>query len=184
MSIRNAMCAAVCPLLVGFALCGCGTDYRWRSGVPSEMRTVSVPTFRNETDVQELGAIAARQVLREFQREGTFKVASADDAAVEVQGVIKSVSAGSVYYKRMESMRVHEQRFVISADVSVIDRRSGKVVVDNRRYAAETTYLSDTDIVTARRDASGRAAEDLARQIVDDVTSYRWEGEKEKEAVK
>ena len=148
------------------------------------MRTVSVPTFRNESDVVELGAVATRQVLREFQREGTFKIASADDAAVEVQGVIKSVSAGSVYYKRMETMRAYEQRFIIAADVSVIDRRSGKVVVDNRHYAAETTYLTDTDIVTARRDASGRAAEDLARQIVDDVTSYRWDGSKAKEAVK
>jgi hypothetical protein len=38
------------------------------------MRTVSVPTFRNETDVVELGAIAARQTLREFQREGTFAI--------------------------------------------------------------------------------------------------------------
>ena len=169
--------------LAAFALAGCA-GYRWTSPVPSDMRTVSVPTFRNESDVVELGAVATRQVLREFQREGTFKIASADDAAVEVQGVIKSVSAGSVYYKRMETMRAYEQRFIISADVSVIDKRSGKVVVDSRHYAAETTYLSDTDIVTARRDASGRAAEDLARQIVDDVTSYRWDGAKEKEAVK
>ena len=61
---------------------------------------------------------------------------------------------------------------------------SGKVVVNNRRYGAETTYFSDTDIATARRDASGRAVEDLARQIVDDVTSCRWDDTKAKEAVK
>ena len=169
--------------LAAFALAGCA-GYRWTSPVPSDMRTVSVPTFRNESDVVELGAVATRQVLREFQREGTFKIASADDAAVEVQGVVKSASSALIHFKRMETMRAYEHRLVVSADVSVIDRRSGKVVVDNRRYVAETTYLSNTDIVTARRDASGRAADDLARQIVDDVTSCRWDGAKAKEAVK
>ena len=169
--------------LAAFALAGCA-GYRWTSPVPSDMRTVSVPTFRNESDVVEIGAVATRQVLREFQREGTFKIASADDAAIEVQGVVKSASAARIHFKRMTNMRAYEQRLVVSADVSVVDRRNGKIVVDNRRYVAETTYFSDTDIATARRDASGRAAEDLARQIVDDVTSCRWDDAKAKGAVK
>ena len=152
--------------LAAFALAGCAS-YRWTSPVPSDMRTVCVPTFRNESDVVEIGAVAARQVLREFQREGTFKIAPADEAAIEVQGVVKFASAALIHFKR-----------------TVTDRRSGKVVVNNRRYVAETTYFSDTDIATARRDASGRAVEDLARQIVDDVTSCRWDDTKAKEAVK
>ena len=168
-------------VLAALALAGCA-NYRWTSPVPADMRTVNVPTFRNESDVVEIGAVATRQVLREFQREGTFKIAAADDAAIEVQGVIKSASASLIHFKRASSMRAFEQRLVIAAAVSVVDRRSGKVVVNNRPYVAETTYFSDTDIATARRDASGRAAEDLARQIVDDVTSYRWDNAKGKEA--
>ena len=170
-------------VLAALALAGCA-NYRWTSPVPSDMRTVSVPTFLNESDVVEIGAVAARQVLREFQREGTFKIASSDDAAIEVQGVIKSASASLMHFKRTAFMRAYEQRLVISAEVSVVDRRSGKVVVDNRKYVAETTFLSDSDITTARRDASGRAAEDLARQIVDDVVSCRWDNAKAKEDVK
>jgi hypothetical protein len=148
------------------------------------MQTVTVPTFRNESNVLELGAVATRQVLREFQREGTFKIASADDAAIEVQGVIKAATVGRIYFKREMAMRAYEQRLTVSADVSFVDRRNGKVMVNNRKYMAETTYFSDSDMATARRDASGRAAEDLARQIVDDVTSYRWDDAKAKEAVK
>ena len=170
-------------LLAAFALAGCAS-YRWTSPVPENMRTVSVPTFRNESDLVEIGAVATRQVLREFQREGTFRIASPDDAAVEVQGVVKTASAGLMYFKREMSMRAYERRLIVTADVSVIDRRSGKVVVDNRRYVAETTYFSDADMTTARRDASGRAAEDLARQIVDDVVSCRWDNEKGKEGTK
>ena len=47
-------------LLAMLALCAGCASYTWRSSVPSGMRTVSVPTFRNETDVTELGAVAAR----------------------------------------------------------------------------------------------------------------------------
>ena len=170
-------------VIAALALAGCA-NYRWTSPVPADMRTVSVPTFRNETDLVELGAVTTRQVLRELQREGTFKIASADDAAVEVQGVLKTASAGLIYYKREMSMRAYEQRLVISAEVSFVDRRSGKVIVDNRKYVAETTYFSDADMATSRRDASGRAAEDLARQIVDDVVSCRWDNAKAKEQTK
>ncbi len=169
--------------IAALALAGCA-GYRWTSPVPADMRTVSVPTFRNETDLVELGAVTTRQVLREFQREGTFKIASSDDAAIEVQGVLKSASAGLIYFKRQMSMRAYEQRLVVSAVVSFVDRRSGKVVVDNRPYVAETTYFADTDIATARRDASGRVAEDIARQIVDDVVSCRWDNAVGKEGEK
>ena len=162
-----------------FALVGC-SSYRWTSAVPEDMRTVSVPTFRNETEVVELGSLATRQILREFQREGTFRLASSDAAAVEVQGVLKSAPVQMLNYKRGQSMRAYEHRFTLNAEVSVVDRRSGKVVADNRVYSAETTFFSDTDSLTARRDASARLAEDLARQIVDDVVAWKWEGSEKK----
>ena len=57
---RSVLVMALCGLS-----CGCGTDYGWRSTVPDDRRTVYVPTFRNESTVMELGAIAARQVARE-----------------------------------------------------------------------------------------------------------------------
>ena len=48
--------------------------------------------------------------------------------------------------------------------------------IDLDKYLVST---SDTDIVTTRRDAAGRLAEDLARQIVDDVVGYKWKNGKE-----
>ena len=74
-----------CSAAMAIALAGC--VYSWRPSVPADMRTVAVPTFRNSTDVTELGAAVTRQVLREFQREGTFRIVRLDDAALEVQGV-------------------------------------------------------------------------------------------------
>lgn len=161
-------------LFLLLALCGCGTGYSWRSGVPEEVRTVSVPTFRNESEVSELGAVATRQLLREFQREGTFRIRTTGNAALEIQGVVKSASFGTIAYDRRIYGRLSAGECCAVAEVSVIDKRNQKVLIDNRKYMAKATFTSREDRTTAVRDASGRVAEDLARQVVNDLLSLKW----------
>lgn len=152
---------------------GCASDYSWRSEIPHDMRTVSVPVFRNESDVTGLGSTAARQLLREFQREGTFSIAAPGNGALEIQGVIKSSNEEALGYSRGIGMRFSNFDFSVVAEISVIDKKNRKVLVDNKRYRAAATFTGNNDFLTSRRDASGRLAEDLARQIVDDVTALK-----------
>jgi len=172
--VKVLSCLVVLVLTVGL-LVGCGSTYGWRrSSVPTDVRTVYVPTFRNESNVPELGAIAARQVLREFQREGTFTIKSEDDAVIEVQGVIKSASAGVNAYDRRAGSRKSSYSFTAEAEVSVIDKRSRRVLVNNRTFSANAFFTAGGDLATAKRDASGRLMEDLARQVVDCVLGIKW----------
>lgn len=155
-------------------LFGCATSYSWRSEVPTEMRTVAVPTFRNDSSLTEFGSLATRQVLREFQREGTFSIRPSGDAAIEIQGTIKLIRLGVLAYNRRLNLRTSSDEFTATAEVSVIDKRNGCVMIDNRQYSARTTLTLGKDNETAKRDASGRLADDLARQIVDDVLKLKW----------
>ena len=166
---------ASCWLLaVSAAVCGCSSSYSWRSSVPADARTVTVPTFRNESNVSEVGALASRQILREFQREGTFKVRTAGEAAIEIQGVIKSVKPAMVAYNRRAGGRVAAYDLSATAEISVIDKCTRKVLVDNRKYVANATFTAGQDRTTAVRDASGRLMDDLARQVVDDILNLKW----------
>ena len=142
--------------------------------MPADARTVTVPTFRNESNVSEVGALASRQLLREFQREGTFKVRTSGEAAIEVQGVIKSVSPALTAYNRRTGGRISSFDLRATAEISVINRRTRKVLVDNRMYTASTTFTAGQDQTTAVRDASGRLMDDLARQVVDDILNLKW----------
>ena len=60
------------------------------------------------------------------------------------------------------------------AEIAVIDKISGEVVIPMRQYTAETTYAAGNDNTTAQRDASGRVADVLARKIVNDVLRIKW----------
>lgn len=157
------------------ALAGCRTPYSWSSDVPQSLRTVSVPTFRNESDITELGVLASTQILREFQREGTFKLSRPDDAAVEVQGVIKSAIASYNGGNIRSGQRMYDCNLELTAEVSVVERINGRVLFDNKIYTARTTFVTGTiDLVSAQRDASRRVVEDLATQVVDDVLAVQW----------
>ena len=162
-------CVAAAAVVAGCA------GYSWKSGVPAGMRTVSVPVFRNETFVTGLGNEVTRQILREFQREGPFKIVSSDDAALEVQGILTGESSSEAAFSRSTGDRYRESRFKVTAKVSVIDKKRGRVLVDNREYVAMTTYLDDSDAVSRKRDASGRIGEEFARKIIDDILEMEIE---------
>ncbi len=154
-------------------LAGCAS-YSWRSQVPTDKRTVAVPTFRNDSNVTELGAVTTRQILREFQREGTYRLARVGASALEIQGTILNATSSVTGYERTTGMYQREYRLEAKASVSFIDKVNGRVIVDSKIYKGMTTFQSTDDIVTARRDASGRVAEDIARQIVDDALGLSW----------
>lgn len=157
-------------------LAGCRA-YSWRTQVPSSFRKISVPTFRNETTALQAGAIVTRQVLREIQREGTFKISDADDAAVEVQGALLEIQRVAEGSFRTCFSRLRTAHIVLVARISVVDRLSGKVLVDNKVYRAEASYADGQDMTVSRDLAIERAADDLARGIVDDLTRFYWKEE-------
>lgn len=165
------------PIVAAALLAAGCANYAWRSSVPAEMRTVQVPVFRDVSGLTETGPVVTRQVLREFQREGTFRILS-EDAALEVQGEVVSAKATGRNANYKTGSRLHGGTLQLTARVSVIDKVRGRVLVDNRVYAGEAPYSALQDNTTAFRDAAGRAADDLARRIVDDVLKLDFKTEK------
>ena len=161
-------------LAMATVVSGCKTGYSWRPGVPAEKRTLSVPTFRNESDLTEFGSIATRQLLREIQREGTFAVKTHGDAALEVLGVVKKAGGYNSGYDRRGGLRFSSYSASCEVEISVIDKTSGKVLIDARTFEGRATFAAREDYSTALRDASGAMAEDLARQVMDAVLGLKW----------
>ena len=149
---------------------GCAS-YTWGTSVPKEYRTVAVPVFENLTEVSELGPIVTQYTLREFQREGSFKVARPADAAIEVQGSLRKMDRDGVSYDRGRGMRATEYRYVIIADITYVDKRNGKVLLERTGMQAETTFLTQNDLLTGQKNAAPRIAQEFARQIVNDAVA-------------
>ena len=154
---------------------GCA-GYQWGTTVPEEYRKVSVPVFEKMTAVSEIGPIVTQYTLREFQREGSFSIVRPEDAAIEVQGVLRSMSRQGVAYDRGQGMRASEYRYVVVADVSFVDKRNGKVLLERKEIKGETTYLTQDDLLTGQKNAAFRIAADIARQIVNEAVALPFNG--------
>ena len=76
-------------------------------------------------------------------------------------------------YDRRHGLRLNGYEISAVVSVSVVDKRRGKVLVDNRIYRANAPFVASDDITTAQRDASGRVMDDIARQVVDDVLALK-----------
>ena len=163
-------------LLAAALLSGCA-GYTWGTSVPREYRMVSVPVFENMTTVSEIGPIVTQYVLREFQREGSFRIVRPEDAVIEVQGVLSSMSREGIAYDRGQGMRASEYRYVIVADVTFVDKKSGKVLLEKKGIKGETTFLTNNDLLTGQRNASFRIADDIARQVVNDALALPFPGD-------
>ena len=157
-------------------LSGCA-GYTWGTSVPKEYRKVSVPVFENLTSASELGSIVTQYTLREFQREGSFRIVRPGDAAIEVQGILRGMERGGVSYDRGQGMRASEYRYMVVADVSFVDKRNGRVLLERKGIRGETTFLTQEDLLTGQRNASFRVASDIARQIVNDALALPLSGD-------
>lgn len=172
MKLRVAPLSLVALLLV--AGCAGIPDYRWTSRVPEELRTVAVPVFQNKTDAAELGPIITQYTLREFQREGTFSIRRSGDSSLEVQGTVVKAERRPISFARGYGMRADEYRYYVTVEIALVNKDTGKILLDGRSYTGETTFLVQGDLLTGQRDAAQRIAADLSRQIADDVLSYPY----------
>jgi hypothetical protein len=151
---------------------GCA-QYRVGSSVPEGLRTVAVPVFENASGFPEIGAIVTQYVLREFQREGTFKIDSLDSASLKLLGKLVKSDIQSINYDRNFGSRTSEYRYSLVAEITLIETSTSKLLLDDMPIKANTTFLTHGDMLTGLQDAGPRIARDLARAIADAVLA-QW----------
>jgi len=162
-SLRNLM------LLMGgvVLLSGCGT-YHVTSAVPAELRTISVPVFENKTGYPEFGAIATQYTLREIQREGTLKIAPLESASLKLLCNVSS-ERHAISFSREYGSRASEYRYTLVARVTLVERSTGKLLLDNVAVKGSTTFLTHDDLLTGMQNSAPRVSKELSRNIIDTV---------------
>ncbi len=151
---------------------GC-SSYSFRSKVPAEARSIAVPVFENESDFPELDAIVTQYTLREFQREGTFKIKPPESAAYKLYGSITRARPRALSYDRNYGSRASEYEYTAVAKITLVEVSTGKMLLNDVRIKAQTSFLTQGDMLTGMQDANPRLAKEIARAIVDTVLA-QW----------
>lgn len=172
MNLRH-ICAYVLLVMVGCVMAGCG----YTNGVilPNGIKTIAVPTFKNELPMDTTYTYEAgleidvtNDIIDRLNYDGNLKLVSEDknpDAILE--GSIVSYDQDSVRYEDRRSIK--EYRMFIGVDISLIDNRSGQVIWTEKGFTGKTEYFRTGTDAISERTASEKVRKDLAKKVVDRI---------------
>lgn len=165
------LCAAALLLL---SLGGC-LGYHIGPVQPYYLRaihTIAVPTFENKTLIPRISELVTDSVIKQFQQDGTYRIVGDDEADAILQGDIRRITRAPVRSVRGNVLATSEFSLSLRVHCSLVDRKTGRVLVTPPEILGTTSFFVGPDIATDERQALPLAAEDAATRLV----SYLSEG--------
>ena len=134
------------------------------------VRSVYVPVVRNTSLQPDLQMTVTNAIIRRFNTDGTLEVNQSQFADSELDVVITNVQHTPVRSSVNDILVTAEYQVTIDATVTYVNRKLGRKIFENVNAVGSTTFFTQSDIQEGERQALPLAAEDLANNIVKQVT--------------
>jgi hypothetical protein len=143
------------------------------NGMTAHEKSVQVDPFANRTMEPRLGDAVTTQLRQQFQRDGTYQLASHNDGDVVVSGTVNRYSRIVIAFSSSDVLTVTDYRLEISAQVTARDRSTGKVILD-QPVTGNTLISVTSDLTSSERQATPLLAADLAKNVTALLTEGAW----------
>lgn len=162
---------AVAAVLLLLFAAGCA-NYRLGSMLPKDVRTVYVPTCRNQTPEPLIEQDVTRAILSQVQMDGSLRVASESDADVVLEITLNRFWLDPVSYEAGSASTANQYRMSIKASFVLYRRADRSVVVESPSVTGWYDFDFTGDMSSSKAIALQPAAEDLGRRIVNQIVQY------------
>ena len=142
------------------------------------IRTIAVPSFKNDTLEPRVEVALANAVIKQIQQDGTYRIADENQADVILEGTLERITRRPSRSVRGNVLATREFTLELKCRFRVINRATG-AIIDGRGVTGTTSFFvtgSDpiaSDVNSDERQAIPLAAEDMAIQLVS-VLSEGW----------
>ena len=158
--------------LIATLFAGCG--YKLGEIRPTPMRsvrTLGVPTFKNNTYEPRVEVLLADTLIKQLQQDGTYSIVSDNTADAIVYCTLRSITRRSLRSVQNNVLATSEFEIVLEVNYQVVDRVTGFVLMEGRARG-DSSFFANNDLQTTERQAIPVAANELAI----DLTSQLAEG--------
>jgi outer membrane lipopolysaccharide assembly protein LptE/RlpB len=165
--VRNLL---LCGLLL---LTSCGYHTTGHAvQLPENVKTIAIPSFKNETPTYRIDQMLTSSVVREFTTRTHYRVLNDPSEAADATllGTVLSTSASPLAYDTATG-RAASVLVVVSMKVSLSDR-NGKVLYQNPAYLFREQYEVSQDLASFFEEDSPafrRLSQDFARTLVSNI---------------
>ncbi len=160
--------------LVALSLSGCA-GYRFgpSNGTAAGEKSIQINPFPNQTLEPHLTDAVTAQLRQAIQRDGTYRLASNEDADIVVSGVITHFERFELSFVDNDTLTVQDFRLSLTATVTARERISGKVIFD-KPVTGNTLVRISNDMPNAERQALPLLAGDLAKNVTALLVEGTW----------
>jgi hypothetical protein len=162
----------VLAALFAFLLPGCAGYHvgpvkpRFMGGINS----IAIPTFRNATLIPRIEVLVSDTVIRQFQQDGTYKIASSPDTADAIlEGEITDIRRRPDRSVIGDVQSTEEFNMTLTIHYKVIRRATGETV-DERTVSGNTEFFVSGDVNQDERQAIPLATQNAAISLVSELS--------------
>jgi lipopolysaccharide assembly LptE-like protein len=134
-----------------------------------EIHTIAVPTFKNLTLMPRIEVLVTDTVIKQFQQDGTFQIASNDRADAILEAQIIGVGRSPARSVRGNVLATTEFNLVMRVKYKLIGR-DGRELGPQGVAVGTTSFFVGSDVTTDERQALPLATEQLATQLVSQLS--------------
>jgi hypothetical protein len=134
-----------------------------------DVHTIAVPTFENSTLIPRIEVLVTDTVIKQFQQDGTFKIASNENADVILKGEISRITRSPARSVRGNVLATSEFNLVMRLRYKLVGN-DGKPVGPPGEVSGSTSFFVGTDVITDERQALPLATEELANHLVSQLS--------------
>jgi Lipopolysaccharide-assembly len=156
--------------LVAILLQGCA-GYKLGPAKPNYLRNVhaiAVPTFTNNTLEPRVEVLITNTAIKQFQQDGTFRIANPDAADATLKAEIVGVGRSPARSVRGNVLATTEFNLTVTVKFT-LQARDGSTLTSGAVSGA-TSFFVGNDVNTDQRQALPLAAEELARRLVSQLS--------------
>jgi hypothetical protein len=118
---------------------GTPSGYQWKSLFRDDVRTVAVPIFANRSFRRGMEFALTKAIVNQIEANTPYKVVPAEYADTILEGEILDT------HTRTQNPDIHTglpqaQLDIVRLDFTWKDQRTGKILVDRRRFEQANTY--------------------------------------------
>lgn len=131
---------------------------------------IAVPTFENKTLVPRIAVLVTNSVIKQFQQDGTYRIAGEDQADAILKGEITQINRAPARAVRGNVLATQEFFLALRVRYSLVERGSGKVLTPPAQVVGTTSFFVGNDITSDEEQALPLAAEELATRLVSQLS--------------
>jgi hypothetical protein len=161
------------PVILASALFSACAGYKLGNVPYKEMegvRSIYVPTVKNETNEPGMQIQATNAILRALDNDGTYRSARTASADATLEVVITKFERRPMRSNRDNLTTTEQYRMDITAKATLVNHRTGQKVFSQITAVGQTDYFFQDDLQESERQAIPTALEKLATQLVNQIT--------------